>query len=413
MDIDFLSAEAVRDPWPLVERVREAGPVVRNDRTGQWMVTTDRLCRRVLLDFEHFSLSSVTGPFFGGEAFIAIDDRERHDALRGVWAVAFQRATLERMEALIGRVADRMLDDIEPRLRDGETVEAIGALCRDLPAYIIADMLGVSDAMQPKIVEWSDRMGGGGGVPLADRSSDPSWLDSEAAKAQLADYLFEQIAYRRGRPAEDLISQIVHSEIGASLSDEAIMQNARQLLFAGNETTAKWLGHIVVALGEREDDRRAVVSDPDRAAGAAEEVMRWDPVVQSIPRVVAHDAEIGDQAVAAGDQVMLLVAAANRDPVRYEDPDRFHIARAPKAHLGFGYGMHSCLGVTLARIEARITTQRLLARIPDYRLAAPAEYGAFGLRGPVSAKIAVEKTRTHKGEREKCSGEECPVAPAH
>ena len=387
--IDFQSPEAVRDPWPRVAEAQRAGAVFRNEASGQWVVSTDRLCRKVLLDFETFSLSAVTAPFFGPSAFIAIDDKAAHDALRGVWAIAFQRETLNRLEDVIARIADEMLADMSARLRDGETVDAVGALCRDLPAYVIAHMLGVPPDMQPKIVDWSDKMGAGGGVPLESRETHPRWLTSEDAKALLAEYLFEQIAYRRTHPADDLISQIVHSEVVADLSDEAIMQNTRQLLFAGNETTAKWLGHIVVTLAENPADRRAITADPSRLGGAVEEVMRWQPVVQSIPRVVARDGVIGETAVRAGEQVMVLVAAANRDPARYDDPDRFDIARAPKAHLGFGYGLHSCLGVNLARIEARVATERLLAHVPDFRLAGPVEYGAFGLRGPSLAPITL------------------------
>ncbi len=389
VDVDLYCAEAVRDPWPRIEALRRCGPVVWNERVDHWMVTSDRLVRKTLLDYERFSLTGVTAPFFGEAAFIAIDDRERHDALRGVWSVAFQRATLERLEVLIAEIADRMLDTMEARLRAGETVEAMGAYCRDLPAYVIAHMLGASADMRPKIVDWSDRMGAAGGVLNVDRETDPRWLSSEAAKADLAAYLFEQIEHRRGRPGDDLISQSVHSEVGRTLSDEAIMQNTRQLLFAGNETTAKWLGHIVVTLGERAAEREALLSDPSLVPAAAEEIMRWEPVVQRIPRIVVAEAEIGEDPVRPGDQVLLLVGAANRDPERYENPDRLDIRRPPKAHLGFGYGMHSCLGVTLARIEARVATTRLLARMPDYRLGGPVEYGAFGLRGPVSVPISL------------------------
>jgi cytochrome P450 len=390
VDIDFYCPEAVHDPWPRIDQARQAGAVVWNQRSSQWLITTDRLCRRVLLDYETFSLKAITGSFFGEAAFIAIDDREQHDALRGVWAVAFQRATLERLEPVIADVADAMLAGMVERLRAGEMVDAVGALCRDLPAYVIAYMLGVPADMRPKIVEWSDAMGGGGGVPIAERNAASArWLTSEEAKAQLAGYLFEQIAYRRTHPADDLISQIVHSEIGKTLPDEAIMQNARQLLFAGNETTAKWLGHIVVALAERPGDRRAVTADPTLVAGAVEEVMRWQPVVQSIPRVAVKDGVVGEVTIPDAAQVAVLVAAANRDPQRYDEPERFDIRRAPKAHLGFGFGMHSCLGVTLARVEARVTTERLLARMADYQLAGPVDYGAFGLRGPSRVPIAL------------------------
>src|SRR5206468_3573363 len=150
------------------------------------------------------------------------------------------------------------------------------------------------------------------------------------------------------------------------------MQNARQLLFAGNETTAKWLGHIVVTLANHPPIREAAIEDPTLIAPTVEEIMRWEPVVMRIPRVAVSDAEIGGTPVRAGDQILLLTGAANRDPERYDDPDRLDIRRPHKAHLGFGFGMHSCLGVTLARLEARVATQRLLARTPRYQLASPA-----------------------------------------
>lgn len=388
-DIDFHTPEAVRDPWPRVAKARAAGEVFWNALAGQWVVTTDRLCRRVLLDFESFSLKAVTAPFFGESAFIAIDEREAHDALRGIWSLAFQRASLERLEPIIAEIAEAMLTDILDRLSAGEVVDIQAALCRDLPAHVIAYMLGVPPEVRPKIVAWSDDMGAGGGVPLAERNTHPRWLASERAKADLAAYLFEQIAFRRSQPSDDLISQIVHSDVGRSLSDAAIMQNARQLLFAGNETTAKWLGHIVVTLAENPDARNELIAQPSLLPSALEEVMRWQPVVQSIPRVAAQDASIGESQVAAGQQIMVLVAAANRDPSRFVDPDRFDIHRPPKAHLGFGYGMHSCLGVTLARLEARVTTERLLARLPKYALAGPVDYGAFGLRGPSRVPVAL------------------------
>ncbi len=389
MDVDLFGPDSVRDPWPGIEQVQREGPVIWNGLLDHWMVTTDRLSRKILLDSEHFTLSEIVTPLFGEGAFIGMDDRERHDALRGVWAVAFQRATLDRIKGVIGDIADQMIDPLEARLRAGEVVEAVGAFCRDFPAYVIAYMLGVPAEVRPKIVEWSDKVGGGGAVAGADRASDPAWIASEHAKAELADYLLEQIAYRRTHPDEDLISQIVHSGVGRGLSDQAIMENSRQLLFAGNETTAKWLGHIVVTLAEHPDDRRAVRETPSLLPAAVEEVMRWEPVVHRIPRVVHGEIELEGAAMMDGDQVLLLIGAANRDPQRYADPARFDIRRDAKSHLGFGYGMHSCLGVTLARLEAQVAISRLLARIPDFTLAGDVDYGAFGLRGPVTVPIAV------------------------
>jgi cytochrome P450 len=391
VDVDLYSPAAVRDPWPVLADIRRAGPVVWNSRIDHWMVTSDRLCRQVLLDPERFILSPVTAPFFGAAAFIAIDEREPHDAIRGVWAVTFQRQTLDRLEGVVAEIAERMIDSFAPRLEDGETVDLVRAYCRDLPAYVIAHMLGVPPAHRADIVRWSDLMGAAGGTPNVDRQTDPRWLASEGAKAELAGFLLAEIEHRRRRPGDDLISQIVHSDVGRGMSNEAIMQNARQLLFAGNETTAKWLGHIVVTLASHPAIRDAAIEDASLIAPTIEEIMRWEPVVMRIPRVALNDTEIGGTPVRAGDQILLLTGAANRDPDRYADPDRLDIGRPHQAHLGFGFGMHSCLGVTLARLEARVATTRLLARTPHYRLAGPADYGAFGLRGPSCVEVTARR----------------------
>jgi cytochrome P450 len=393
LDIDLYSDDALRNPWPVVEQLRSEGPVVWAGSMQRWAVTSDRLVRRLLLNFDRFTVEDRGGgpKLFGPDAFIGIDDKARHDALRGVWSVAFQRATLTRLQDVIGDIADRMIDDMEPFLRAGKSVEAMGALCRDLPAYVIAYMLGVPADMRPKIVEWSDLMGAAVGFPPSEWTSrNPAWVAADAARESLAQYILDQIAFRRRNPGDDLISQIVHSEIGRTLTDNAIMENSRQLLFAGNETTAKWLGHCMVVLAQFPDVRRQVCADRDLLPAALEEVMRWQPVVGTTFRTLrGGDLEVEGVQIANGDKIMVMTGAANRDPERYEDPGAFDIHREPKANLGFGFGMHSCLGVTLARLETQITIGRVLDRFPDFELAGDVPYSSFQLRGPKAVPIVL------------------------
>jgi cytochrome P450 len=216
------------------------------------------------------------------------------------------------------------------------------------------------------------------------------WRKAKVAKVELADYLSAQIAHRRTHPGEDLISQIVHSEVGRSLPHEALVANSRQLLFAGNETTAKWLGHSLVVLAQHPDVRRTVIETPARLPAALEEVIRWQPVSMNLPRKVrGGDIEVEGVTIPDGAELAVLLGSANRDEARYERADVFDINRPFKAHLGFGYGMHGCLGVTLARLETEVVISRILARVPDYALAGEVLYSSFSLRGPQVLPIAM------------------------
>ena len=384
--IDLYGPAAAQNPWPLVEAIRAPGPVVWLDDVRRWAVTSDKLCRRILMNFERFTVEDQgRGPrLFGPEAFISMDDKDRHDALRGVWSVAFQRASLEALRPVIADVADRLIDGIEGPLRDGEAADAMAGLCRDLPAYVIAHMLGVPADMRPKVVEWSDKMGAVASIPPGQyRDDNPTWVTANGALNALADYLLDQIAYRRTHPGEDLISQIVHSEVGKSLSDLAIMENSRQLLFAGNETTAKWLGHCMVVFAKHPDVLAQIGADRDLVPNAIEEVIRWEPVVGLTFRTLrGGDFDLDGVEIKDGQRLLVLTAAAGRDPERYPDPGRFDIHRELKANLGFGYGMHSCLGVTLARLETQITLGRVLDRMANFELAGEVTYSSYVLRGP-------------------------------
>ncbi len=392
MNIDLFGRETVQNPWPVLERLRAEGAVVKNDRVGTWMITTDSAVRKVLMNPARFTLDGCIGQeVFGPEAFITIDDKAQHDSLRGVWQVAFQRGTLETMRGFITQLADSMIDQVEEKLRSGETVDAEAELCRHLPAYVIAYMLGVPEEDRADIVRWSDDIGEAVGLPPnASRESDPIWLKARTAKAELADYLSERIAYRRENPGDDLISQIVHSDIGKTLPHEALVANSRQLLFAGNETTAKWLGHSLVVLAQHPDVRALLAVTPGRLGVSLEEVIRWQPVSMNLPRKVrGGDIELEGVTIPDGAELAVLLGSANRDEARFERAELFDIDRPFKSHLGFGYGLHNCLGVTLARLETEVVISRVLARIPDYVLAGEVTYSSFSLRGPQTLPIAM------------------------
>jgi len=388
LDIDLYAPEHLADPWPLLARIREAGPLVWNEQ-GFWMTAHDKLCRQILAQPDTLGQEGLIASLFGEEAFISIDERTMHNGLRNVWVAAFGREGVEALAPFVREVVDAMLDDVLASIEATGTADLMARLCRPLPAHVIARMMGVAPEMIPVVIAWSDLMADAtsGGFPI-DYANDSAWLASERAKAELADYIRDQIRFRRANPGDDLISAMVRSDMAAKISDEAMMVNIRQLLFAGNETTSKWLGHIVVTLGERPELRETLRREPDLLPAVLEEIMRWQGVTQVLPRGVgAAGAEIAGIALPAGAEVILLIGAAGRDPARWERPDELDIRREPRSHLAFGFGLHSCLGAILARMEAREVASAILRRLPEYRIARPVTFGNFSLRGPTSVVV--------------------------
>lgn len=388
--LDIMAAETAADPWPLLRELRAQGPVVWHEVYKRWLVTTDREVRAVVGDFQRFTLEGTSSAaLFGDDAFISIDDRKRHDALRLVWGEAFRLQGLERLRPQVETIAAGLLEPVAQRLRDGEPVEMVSAVCRPLPTLVIALMMGVPRAMLGDVVRWSDEMAGGGPAYLADAAAQAAVRRREAAKGALADYLGELLRERRARPGEDLVSTLAASEVARRCSDDQLVQNLRQLLFAGNETTAKWLAHLFVTYAEEAGVRREIAADRALIRPANDEVMRWQGVVGTLVRRVRGGAvELAGVALADGDEVTCVLASANRDPARFAEPDRLDIHRPPQPNLGFGVGLHHCLGINLAKLEGEIVIGGFLDRLPDFRVAEPYSYSSLPLRGPQPVTLA-------------------------
>ena len=389
VDIDLYQPEILTNPWPLLQEIREAGPIVWNER-GFWMTARDRICRHLLARPSEMRESGMSTAFFGTEAFISIDEKQRHNELRNIWVSAFSMEAVARLAAFTRDTSNKMIDSFEDELRAGKPVDVMGRLCRVIPTYVIAHMMGVSDDMIPDVVRWSDLMGDAtlNGFPI-DYDNDPHWLAAEQAKKEFSAYLRKQFEHRRRKPGKDLISSIVNAQHDAHLSEEGMLQNTRQLLFAGNETTAKWLGHVFETFASHDDVRREVVADRTLLRPAAEEVMRWQGVTQLNPRTAAGETTVIEGVRIEPDvDVLMLIGAAGRDPARYPDPDKLDIHREPKPHLGFGFGMHTCLGAVLARMEVQETVSTFLDRFPEFHLAKPVTYGNFSLRGATELWIS-------------------------
>lgn len=393
-NIDLMSPELAADPWPALQALREQGPVIWHETHKRWLLTGDRVIRKVLLDFDRFTVEgTVVEDLFGADAFISMDDRNRHNQLREIWADAFRPAALKAFRPTVAKIVDDLLDPVAEKLNDGEAVDLTDGVCRSLPTLVIALMMGVPQEMLADVVRWSDAMAGGGANYLSDAARSAAIRTREEAKTGLADHLCQLIHRRRENPGDDLISIMVKSNAAKTLADAQLVQNLRQLLFAGNETSGRWLGHLFLTYAQNADVQRELAKDRKMIVAANEEVMRWQGVIGTLPRRLrGGPIDIGGIQLADGDHVTCLIGTANRDPASFENPDAFDINRKPQPNLGFGVGLHNCLGAVLARMEAELAVNALLDRVPRFIVTAPHRYTSLPVRGPLPVTIALAKT---------------------
>jgi cytochrome P450 len=224
-------------------------------------------------------------------------------------------------------------------------------------------MIGVPPDRRESFLEWTEAM-----VEIA-----PDTKQSDNVQAPAAAIYREFSALleeRRRERRDDLISALIDAEVdGRRLSQEELLGFCFVLIVAGNDTTTNLIANGAVLLAAQPEQRRLLVADPARIPQAVEEMVRFESPAQALPRVTRCEVELHGVKIPAGEEVMLVWAAANRDPREFEDPDRFDVARDIKRHLGFGHGVHFCLGAKLARLEARVAFEELLGRIPEYQLA--------------------------------------------
>jgi len=392
-NIDLMSDALAMDPWPTLHALRVQGPVIWHETHKRWLLTGDRVIRKALLSTDRFTVEgTVVEDLFGADAFISMDDRHRHNKLREVWAEAFRFSALKILRPTIQQIVDDLLAPVTEKLNSGEAVDLTNSLCRSLPTLVIALMMGVPQEMLADVVRWSDAMAGGGGSYLDEAARVAAVCAREEAKVGLADYLCQLIRLRRQNAGDDLISIMVKSDAAKELADAQLVQNLRQLLFAGNETTARWLGHIFLTYAQNPDVLRELAQDRKLIPAANEEVMRWQGVVGTLPRRLrGGPIEIGGVRLADGDHITCIVGTANRDPDSFENPDVFNIHRKPKPNLGFGVGLHNCLGAVLARTEVELAVNALLDRVSHFVVAGPYRYTPLPVRGPLPVTIALAK----------------------
>jgi cytochrome P450 len=333
----------------------------------------------VLRDNETYS-SVVYADVMGmvmGRTILEMDEPE-HRMNRALVAPSFRSKVLERWEEdLVALVVNELIDGFIERGRS----DLVRDITFNFPVQVIARILGLPRSDYPTFQRWA----------LELTSVATNFERGMAASAALRDYFVDVMVDRRANPGDDLISDLVRAEVdGERLSDEEIYSFLRLLLPAGVETTYRASGSLLFALLHDRVQFDALFNDRSLFAQAFEEVVRWEPPVTVILRRAVRDTELAGVRVEKGADVALMIGAANRDERKYADPDHFDMFREQRQHVGFGFGVHVCLGMHLARMESRVAINTLFDRLGPFTLdpdAEPPHIEGMAFRSPLSLPV--------------------------
>ncbi|MGV0835758.1 cytochrome P450 [Mycolicibacterium thermoresistibile] len=388
------------DPYPLYAQLREHGPLQLPD-TNLTVFTSFADCDAVLRHPASCSdrlKSTVTQRQLaegtevrplGPPGFLFLDPPD-HTRLRALVSKAFAPKVVRALEPDIATLVDTLLDNAEAA--GNEPFDVISGLAYPLPVAVICRLLGVPIDDEPKFSHASALLAQALDpfITVTGQAAD-GFEQRVAAGRWLREYLADLIEARRADPGEDLMSALIEvEESGDQLTEDEIIATCNLLLVAGHETTVNLIANAILAMLRTPGQWAALAADPQRVSAVAEETLRHDPPVQLVGRVAGADLTVGGVTVPAGDNMLLLLAAAHRDPAMFDRPDSFDPDRDHIRHLGFGRGIHFCLGAPLARLEAAVALQKITARFPHARLAGEPRYKPnLTLRGMESLHLTV------------------------
>lgn len=361
------------DPFPLFKTLRDDHPAYYNERLRFWALSR----------YDDVLSAASNWQLFGNSVSLYADSEEeptelmprwmmdfglfymdppRHDRLRALVSRAFTPTRTAALEPVVRELAR----DLLRRIADKGSCEVVHDFAAPLATQVIGALLGVPMEDRWQFRLWAEKI----------EQRDPAIPVEVAEKEQLETveairaYMRELVRERRSRPQDDLLSALIAAEVeGERLDDEQVVNMGYQLMIAGNDTTAALISNGALRLAENPDQRNELVANPSLMANAVEEMTRYDsPTVQSPPRITTREVEIHGRVIAKGEPVVLIWMAANHDERRYADPSRFDIHRKLGRHMGFGHGLHFCIGANLARLEGRVAFDELLRAMPDYAL---------------------------------------------
>jgi cytochrome P450 len=383
------------DPYPYYARLRSTAPVYWLDQVGAWVLTRYADVTAVLRSAHVSSDRANKAPTLPGPDHQALKevracsmldaDPPRHTRLRLLVNKAFTPRTVEELAPFIRAFVDKALDSARGRM------DLMADLAFPLSATVIAEMLGVPAEDRDRFKQWSDDTSAAASNLPSNLSPEVLRKSGEGIRALQA-YFRDTIARRRAEPGDDLISSLIRAqEEGDRLSDQELLANCVLLLNAGHETTTNLIGNGTYALLRHPEQMKRLRDDPSLIPTAVEELLRYDSPAQFTNRFLTADMALGGKTLRAGQMVLLVLAAANRDPEAFPNPDKLDVGRPNNKHVAFGLGSHFCLGAPLARLEGRLVFEALLRCAPNLRLDGPApRYRQnFNLRGLESLHVSL------------------------
>lgn len=372
MELNLNQPDFFQDPYPYYARIRAAGKpfwlphAQKTTSNGLWLfsryadaLTIFKEVTAVSKNIRSVRTPGASTPF---DLIMLHRDAPDHLRLRRLVADYFSAQYLDQLETHIALVADALIRELQGKTR----VDLLADFAEQLPLRVIAHLMGVPVSDLPQIRAWSLVLADGFDSVLA---SDEVLLNHKSALLAFLSYVEQLIAVKRRAPADDLLGFLANAEAEGKIQRDELIGMVGFLVFAGHETIINLIGNGLWLLLSHPEQWALLQEQPELMSGAVEEILRFEsPEQRTTFRIAVEPMELAGMRLEPGQQLGIIIGAANRDETEFPDPDRFDIRRTPNSHLAFGVGLHNCLGKTLARLEARIALGRMLALCPALHL---------------------------------------------